>query len=362
MIYHIYWGTSGNSGLYLDAIYKVLDSKGYKQRAFVNYYYPFDYGDKLFFKRGDVAFSKYKGKTRKIFQLIEVLKGYFLILIYSIKDKPQLINYSHAGHSFFFIPLFLKLLKKTSKAKLIITCHDVMPHGGISSEMKYRKKIFNIGDYLLVHNDNSRKELIEVFNEDESKIVEHLFPIMDLSKLPSTSKKYSSVDFLFIGQMRQEKGIQLLLDVWPEFHKIEPKATLRICGKPQPGLDIEKMKLLASNTEINLGFVTDEDYLAYVESARYVLLPYLMGSNSGVISTVLSSGADVITSDLPMFFENPLVNDEDMFICGNKESFLSKMREKFKVNERSTKKDKLKLYNDQFIQEVGSVYALIYNK
>lgn len=359
MIYQIYWGTSGNSGLYLDAIYKVLEKEGYKQRAFVNYYYPFDYGDKLFFKRGDVAFSKYKGATRKIFQLLEVLKGYLIILFCSIKDKPELINYSHVGHSFFFVPIYLKILKKISGAHLMITCHDVMPHGGASSEMKYRMQIFHLADYLLVHNDNSRKELINIFKEENLKIVEHPFPIMDLSKLPRTDKNFSPVDFLFIGQMRQEKGIKLLLDTWPEFHKIEPKATLRICGKPQPGYIIDKEYLCESNVELNLGFVSDEDYPAYVEAARYVLLPYLMGSNSGIISTVLSSGTDVITSDLPMFSENPLIDEDDMFLCGDKNSLIRKMKEKYESNKGSVKLNKLERYSDSFNKGVLDVYLSI---
>lgn len=359
MIYHIYWGTSGNSGLYLDGIYKVLEKEGYSQRSFVNYYYPFNYGDKIFFKRGDVAFSKYKGKVRKIFQLLEVINGYVTILFCSLKDKPNLINYSHAGHSFFFIPLFLKILKKTSGAKLLLTCHDVMPHGGAPSEMKYRKKIFHLADILLVHNKHSKIELTDIFGVDEERIVEHLFPIMDLARLPKTTKIFSPVDFLFIGQMREDKGVLLLLDLWPEFHKLVPEATLRICGKPQPGLVIKEKLLSDCNVELNLRFISDQDYPAYVESARYVILPYLQGTNSGIISTVLSSGADVITSDLPMFSENPLVDEVDMFRCGDKESLMNKMREKYNLKHTSIKEKKLSEYSEEFVKGVKFVYTNI---
>ena len=50
MIYHIYWGTSGNSGLYLDEIYQILKKGGYNQKIYVNYCYPFGYGERIFFK------------------------------------------------------------------------------------------------------------------------------------------------------------------------------------------------------------------------------------------------------------------------------------------------------------------------
>ena len=160
MIYHIYWGTSGNSGLYLDEIYQILKKGGYNQKIYVNYYYPFGYGEKIFFKRGDVAMSRYKGITRKLFQLQEILCGYVRILFASMKDKPTVINYSHVGQSYFFIVCFLRLLKKVSGAKLMITCHDVNPHSEGKGEMTNRYKIFHLADYLLVHTEKSILELI----------------------------------------------------------------------------------------------------------------------------------------------------------------------------------------------------------
>lgn len=72
--------------------------------------------------------SSYKGIARKFFQLQEILFGYTKILFASRKDKPNIINYSHVGQSYFFIVWFLKLIKKVSGAKLMITCHDVNPH------------------------------------------------------------------------------------------------------------------------------------------------------------------------------------------------------------------------------------------
>lgn len=237
MIYHIYWGTSGNAGLYLDEIYQVLKKEGISQRVFVNYYYPFGYGDKIFFKRGDVAMSKYKGIVRKLFQLQEVIFGYIFILFASRIDKPEVINYSHIGQSYFFIVWFLKLLKKFSGAKLMITCHDVNPHSDGKGEMPNRYKIFHTADYLLVHTERSIEELNEFFDIDRSKVFIHPFPIMDLSKLTKESPNpYSKTDFLFIGHLRKDKGIEFLLDSWPEFHNICPKAKLRICGRHLPDI------------------------------------------------------------------------------------------------------------------------------
>ena len=358
MIYHIYWGTSGNSGLYMDEIYQTLKENGFFQRVFVNYYYPFKYGDKIFFRRGDIAHSKYTETKRKIFQLMEVLKGYVQILFYSIRDRPELINYSHVGQSYFFIPAYLKLLKKVSGAKLLITCHDVCPHNNPKSEMKNRRKIFHAADNLLIHNENSAKELGDIFKIHGNIIVRHIFPIMDLSKLSEdTENPYMPTDFLFIGHLRKDKGIEFLLKTWEEFHKVNKDAKLRICGKCQPNIQFNQSELEKSNVEFNLHFISDEDYYYYVKTARHVILPYLQGSNSGIISTVLSLGTDVITSDIPMFAENPLVSKEDMFESGNSQSLMDILCKKWLDKNEGKTLNKLEQYRKKFKNEVLYVYS-----
>ena len=364
LIYHIYWGTSGNSGLYLDEIYEALKNKGYNQRAFVNYYYPFNYGDKIFFKRGDIANSKYKGLVRKIFQLQEILFGLVKILHYAKCHKPKLINFSHAGSSFFFIYWFLKAIKRISRAKLVVTCHDIMPlsiGGENGKEIKFRTKIFNTADNLIVHNLNSIIELKEKFNINPEKVLFHPFPLMDLNKIPPQTKtRYDRVDFLFIGHLRKAKGIEFLLDAWMDFHKLYPEARLRVCGKQPNDVKFNQEILSANGVDFHLHFISDDDYYHFVKSAKYVILPYLLGTNSGIISTVLSLGTDVITSDLPMFAENPLVISRDMFVTGDKLSLISKLEEKFLKKENDSE-NKLVAYREEFNNQLLKIYKELCN-
>lgn len=358
-IYHIYWGTSGNSGLYLDEIYQALKGEGITQRVFVNYYYPFDYGDKIFFKRGDVAMSKYQGKLRKLFQLQEIIFGYIRIIFASMKDRPELINYSHVGQSYFFIVWFLKLLKMVSGSTLMVTCHDVSPHLDGKREMSNRYKIFHSADYLLVHTERSIEELHDIFGIDKSKVFIHPFPIMDLTKLTNNRPNpYTNTDFLFIGHLRKDKGIEFLLESWPIFHKKCPNAKLRICGRHLPGIHFNKELLEKCNVEFNLNYISDEDYYHYVKSTRYVILPYLQGTNSGIISTVLSLGTDVITSDIPMFTQNPLVSKDNMFVNANSSSLVSLLYKKYSMPSDKTF-ETLQIYKKQFSSSVKELYKQI---
>ena len=359
MIYHIYWGTSGNSGLYIDEIYQVLKRHGFSQKVFVNYYYPFDYGEKIFFKRGDIANSKHKGILRKLFQLQEVLFGYIKILIIACKDKPTLVNYSHVGQSYFYIVWFLRLIKKIAGIKLMVTCHDVTPHSERRGEMHNRKKIFDVADYLLVHTDNSIKELRELFGIKISKIVKHPFPIMNLSKLSAINTPIAKdTDFLFIGHLRKDKGIEFLLDAWKDFYKMNKRATLKVCGRKLSDIDFDENDLSKYNIEFKLHYINDEEYYRYVKSARYVILPYIQGTNSGIISTVLSLGTDVITSDIPMFKENPMVLESNIFISNDKQSLLNTLQACWCQNHTDVS-NLLNAYRKLFDEEVVAVYKLI---
>lgn len=360
MIYHIYWGTSGNSGLYLDEIYQCLKDVGYDQKVFVSYYYPFDYGEKIFFRRSDMAHCKVKGLRRKILQICEVLKAFTKIMFLSIKEKPEVVNYSLISGSYSFVFYFLWILKMISGCKLVITCHDVTPWGNPhknSTEIVNRQKIFNMADYLLVHNNSSISDLEKVFSIDKGKIVKHLFPIMDLSKIIKTKPTVKKCDFLFIGHLRKDKGINFLIDSWKLFHKKVPDARLWVCGRPQgQNFNIEELKEL--NITCNLGYISDDDYCNYIQSTRYVILPYLMGTNSGIISTVMSLGANVITSDIPMFQDNFLVPRQNMFSAGCANSLIDMMYQKYNMHDLELPCNKLEHYRDSFKSETLNAYRV----
>lgn len=361
MIYHIYWGTSGNAGLYLDEIFQCLKSEGYRQKVFVSYYYPFDYGEKIFFRHSDIAHCRIKGRMRIVIQLWEIIISFFKIILFAWKDKPSIVNYSLISGSYLFVFYFLCLIKKISGCKLVVTCHDVIPfgqHTSDSTEMRNRKKIFDMADFLLVHNDSSIVDLETIFGESRKKMVKHLFPIMDLSKLHKDNVFSKRCDFLFIGHLRKDKGIQFLLDSWHDFHILEKDATLWVCGNPiGKTFDVEYYK--KDNVTLNLSYVSEDDYCRYIQSARYVVLPYLKGTNSGIISTAMSLGADVITSDIPMFLDNPLVNRDCIFKSGDTQSLLEILRRKFLSKDNNKIEGTLNEYRKQFAVETIAAYRTI---
>lgn len=365
MIYHIYWGTAGNAGLYLDEIYQTLQKAGYKQKVFVSYYYPFDYGEKVFFKRAEMEHSRYKGLVRKVLQAYEFVVALFKILLQVFKDKPNVINYSYVNRGNALLFYFLKCIKRISHCKLVITCHDVIPiieeRKAYNKEITIKKRIFSLADYYLVHTEASKNELKSIFGVREEQVLMHLFPLMDLSKVDKGGEVVNTkYDFLFIGHMRPEKGIPLLVDAWNTFHKSYPEARLCIAGNPNYYKDFLAQNAdvcKQSNITLKLGFIKDDDYIRIVKSARCVIFPYTGGTNSGVISTVVSLSRDVITSDIGMFTGNPFVPVENMFKAGDSESLCEKLIAYKQGRLVSDGKVRVEKYRDVFQKQVLDVYS-----
>lgn len=369
MIYHIYWGTAGNAGLYLDEIYQTLQKAGYKQKVFVSYYYPFDYGEKVFFKRTEMEHCRYKGLVRKFLQVYEFVVALFRIFLQAFKDKPNVINYSYVNRGNAILFLFLKSIKIISHCKLVITCHDVIPiiaeKKAYNKEIAIKKKIFSLANYFFVHTEASKNELKSIFGVREEQVLIHLFPLMDLSKMDKGSggvdNKY---DFLFIGHMRPEKGIPLLVDAWGTFHKTYPEARLCIAGNPNfyKKYLAEREEWCAKNgIDLNLGFISDEDYIRIVKSSKCVVFPYTGGTNSGVISTVVSLGRDVITSDLGMFANNFFAPKQNMFRTGSVESLIEILTDYQLGKLVSDSLLRIEKYRLIFGEQVRSAYAIVNN-
>jgi glycosyltransferase involved in cell wall biosynthesis len=361
-VYHVYFGTQGSAGLYLDEIYQSLAKLNVNQDVFVSYYYPFNYGNKFFFKNTDLIATKKKKRFRLYVRYIELIWGLFQTLFKIVKNKPHVVNYSLIST---FRPeyLFLSIIKKLLNIKLVITCHDVLPfgttHQSMLNQKKIRKRFFDLADFLLIHNRNSKDDLCDYFQVSETKIICHPFPIMDLCKIYKKSSMISerTIDFLFIGHLREEKGVDLLLNAWKDFHRMYPQASLCIAGNRPENSNINIEEYDGYNVEFRLYFLSDGDYCKLIASARYVILPYLRGTNSGVVSTVLSMGTGLIASDISMFRNNPLINRENLFSIYSKKSLLKIMSEK--MSRDDTVIIRLDDYRSKFQIELEDAYRKV---
>lgn len=364
-IYHVYAGTQGSAGLYINEIIKSIGLAAIQQKAFVSYYYPFKNAKKLFYRFTDLASERKKSKFRPYFRYIELIYGLTLVFFEALFKHPRYINYS-LNSTYFPEYIFLILIKKWLRISLIITCHDVVPfensYLNTSKENSRRFYLLNMADFLLVHNENSRNDLAQYYHISTSKIIYHLFPIMDLKLLenPNTEKK---IDFLFIGHLRCEKGINVLLEAWKRFNSLHPKANLFVVGNNPPNSGINADEYKKYNVKFVLHYVNDATYAQYIASARCVVLPYLRGTNSGIPSSVCSLGTNLIVSDIPMFKNNLLINKESYFKCNDSDSLFERMNYFYSnLYSEVDMFEKINSYRQSFDKQVTQLYTQLLDK
>jgi hypothetical protein len=99
-ILHIYTGTAGASGLYINEIFTSLQNK-FKQEIIVNYYYPFPHGRKYFYKISELGAKKIKNTTLRLFiRFFELTIGLFRTYVFILLASPKVINYNLTSDAF----------------------------------------------------------------------------------------------------------------------------------------------------------------------------------------------------------------------------------------------------------------------
>jgi glycosyltransferase involved in cell wall biosynthesis len=109
---------------------------------------------------------------------------------------------------------------------------------------------------------------------------------------------------LFFGQIKEVKGIDLLIEALPAIASEVPEALLVIAGRPWK-TEFSRYAILIDTMGVrdrclvHLEYVPDDQVPQYYAAADVVVLPYRRIYQSGVILLAMSYGKVVVASDLP---------------------------------------------------------------
>lgn len=191
--------------------------------------------------------------------------------------------------------IFLLIIKIFNK-KIIWTFHNKIPHESTKSSVWFNRFMIKISDKILIHSLESKKILIEN-GCDEQKIyyIPHGNYIGNYNKSGKIIKeeigitKEKELTFMFIGQIRKYKNIEVLINA---FYKSElyPIANLLIVGKCNDELYFKELERKAAEKDIKIvnKFIPDEELVDYIEYADAMILPYDLQSSLNSASIILS--------------------------------------------------------------------------
>jgi len=348
-------------------IYQAL-RKDFSQQLIVNRYYPFKEGLKVGFRITELDgpnILHHFALVRYFVRYLELLFYLLVSTLYIASKKPRIVNYSLISNlkiEYYFFCVITRVLR----SHLIITCHDAVPFRSLMSHRRVeatRKRIYSIADHILVHNEFSKRILIRHYGCAEAKLIMTPFPPMELPERSGVSVPVTH-KFAFVGHLREEKGVNVLVEAWLKYKGSvkDDSEILLIAGnlpfKTELGFSCQLADI--NRIQLRLGYLGRTEFFDTLASTKYLVLPYLKGSNSGFPSLAISCGCIPLVSSIESFTELDFLSPDCYFDAGSSE----KLKEKFEYlheNEIGIEKlkQRLEIYKDRFKNETRRIYGAL---
>tara|TARA_B100001109_G_scaffold255711_1_gene260269 strand:- start:170 stop:1342 length:1173 start_codon:yes stop_codon:yes gene_type:complete len=277
--------------------------------------------------------SSYKSNIKKVFSskmhknvsgFLSLLNALAVSVLFLRKKKVKWVVF-HLFESTFLIVSMLAFIRLWG-FKVIGIVHDVegFDHDsevrGLQSFI-YRKLLFKV----VVHNAFSKRLLLQnapFLNEEKVMIARHgNFHLNTNSKM----NRFQAAQFLgldsnfryvlFFGQIKTVKGLDLLLEAFPNNM---PQLKLIVAGRPWKDdfstykTIIEKRKLQPQFVPM-IRYIKEEERQALFALAELIVLPYRKIFQSGVLLHAVNNLLAVVASDLEANVEN-LAHGEGGFL------------------------------------------------
>ncbi len=311
-ILYVDYASKGNSGFYSFNILNQIEG-GHNVDAYLHKTFNFKLTNnvQLHHYFGFLERFSLSGMLGKFLSFIELYLVFTLILIKAklLSRNAKVVTIINLHQSF---SSFLFLSKYISKySSLYLTIHDAveLQHNYPGVIMCDRDEIIACADNLIVHTEES----LGLLSKYDKNMIRIPFP------LPARNTNYSKplkestkVKFLFIGNIRKEKGLKNLLSAWLKIQdEVQDSAMLTVAGMNASGLIINED--VYKGIDFNIGFLEDCEFESLIKEHDYVIMPYVGGTNSGVLAESTALSTPVITSGIDMFKNNPLVNTNLQF-------------------------------------------------
>lgn len=258
----------------------------------------------------ELFFKGIYGADSKLKRALRYMKG-LLRALSDARARGARIAHFHLFHTTALEWISLKTARLYG-LKTVLTVHDVESFSG-DSYKGLARRIYSLADLLIVHNRISYQALCESAPDVSSKtvIIPHgnyiNYIIGDITR--AQARKKLGIDdkghlLLFWGQIKEVKGLDILLEALPKVVKADPDIKLVIAGKVWKDDftrydELIKKHGLDGNIIRHIRYIPDAEAGYYFNAADIVILPYRKIYQSGVLLMALSYGRPVVVSDLP---------------------------------------------------------------
>ena len=233
--------------------------------------------------------------------LIKIISYFFSLLkLVKIlkKERPNVLHiqwWKQWSLDYFFLSIYRKYVEQ-----IVFTAHNLVPHDSGDSLKLQCIQYYHKVDKIIVHDNNSKKELIKDFQVTENKIAVIAHGILEFSVdeedvksiMDEISVKYGLKDKLVFSTMGGQslyKGTDLICDAFlsSDFLKNNQNVFLIIAGDG----DIASPDRFkgCNNVLVVNNALSDSQFQATMRLTDVMLLPYRKISQSGVLLTAIQN-------------------------------------------------------------------------
>lgn len=223
-------------------------------------------------------------------------------------------------HFHFFAAGFLEKIlvhfARLFNLKIVITVHDVERFDKTQSNAA-AKSLFLKAKHIICHNKISQRELMEKLGISSHviSVISHgnysdLIPFVPgrleaKRDLGLTNRKNI---ILFFGQIKEVKGLEVLISAFAKLLSSGVDATLVIAGKVwKDNFEVYQSLItrlnLTDSVVMKIEYISDSDALKYYSASDIVALPYKKIYQSGVLLMAMTLSKAVVVSDLAGMLE-----------------------------------------------------------
>lgn len=195
--------------------------------------------------------------------------------------------------------LILKFVKTQKRAAV---CHDPLPHSDMNPKAVelYEQRIKRFDEVIVL--TKAFLPLMEKkygFSKDCIHYMRHgLMHYQPLTSPVTHANPKKGINFLFFGRILEYKGLLLLAEAYRSISAKYQNISLTIAGNGNFEPYAEKYKLLPNVNIVNR-YIDNEEVSSFFNTGNtVVVLPYINGTQSGVIPIAFEFGNPVISSDI----------------------------------------------------------------
>jgi len=200
---------------------------------------------------------------------------------------------------------------KLLSRRLLLTVHNVLPHGRDTPELRQRmREIYKIPDRLVVHTDRMKQRLIDEFDVEPTRIAVMQHGIDCIASAPqeriattrtALGASPSQKLVLCFGIVQRYKGVDMLIDAASHLGADTRIHVAGRCSDTAYQTELEAM-LNAQTGEVRVTW--DNQWLSEVRvdellaAADLLVLPYRHIDQSGVLFAAMRHGLPVVAFDV----------------------------------------------------------------